>query len=170
LLSPSKSKEQQEIEAEMEPQQRRYFGEDFSPKLSDKQEKINPQKERNRISILCVVFQLIIACLSMLFYDMMPINPMYPPPLLNPLFINALCINIFFFIVLWFPRKNLKRWRKTVYSCLIFISTLLFIFSCSLIKDNNGLSSLPVLLIIWCIVALVDVVIYWLVKLVSFQA
>ena len=152
----------------MEPQQRMYFGEDFSSKLSDEQEKINTQKERNRISILWVIFQLIIACLSMLFYGTISINPMHPSSLLNTPSINTLCINIFFFIVLWFPRKNLKRWKKTVYSCLIFISTLLFIYFCSLINDNHGLAALPVLLILWCIVALVDVIIYWLVKLVSF--
>lgn len=154
----------------MEPQQRMYFGEDFSPKLVHEQEKINTQEEKSGISILHIVLQLIIACLSMLSYVMMRINPAEPPPLLNPLFINALCINIFFFIVLWLPRKHLKRWRKTVYSCLIFILTLLFTYSCSLIKDTNGLSALPALLIIWSIVALVDIIIYWLVKLVSFKA
>ncbi len=153
----------------MEPQQRMYFGEESSPRHAHEQEKINTQEEKRSISILCVVFQLIIACLSMLSYGMMPINPMHPPPLLNPLFINALCINIFFFIVLWFPRKNLKRRRKTVYSCLIFVSTLLFIYSYLIIIDLNGSSALPILLIAWCIVALVDVIIYWLVKLVSFK-
>ncbi len=149
----------------MEPQQRMYFGEDLSSKHAHEQEKINTQKERNSISTLCVVFQLIIAFLSVLFYAMRPIDSMHPPSLFNTPFINTLCINIFFFIVLWFPRKNLKRWRKIVYSCLIFISTLLFFLSCSLTIDRNGSGALPALLIAWCIVSLVDVVIYWLVKL-----
>jgi hypothetical protein len=154
----------------MEPRQRMYFGEEISPKLSDEQEKINTQEEKRGISILCVVFQLIIACLSLLSYSTAAIDPMHPPPLLNTAFINVLCINIFFFIVLWFPRKNLKRWRKTVYSCLIFISTLLFIFFCVLIGGNANSVDLAVLLIAWSIVALVDVIIYWLVKSVSFTA
>jgi presenilin-like A22 family membrane protease len=154
----------------MEPHQQHMFGEDFSPKLSDEQEKINTQEEKRGISILCVVFQLIIACLSTLSYALMPINPMHPPPLLNTAFINILCINGFFFIVLWFPRKNLKRWRKTFYSCLIFISTFLFIFFCAVIGGNAGSVDLAVLLIAWSIVALVDVIIYWLVKSVSFTA
>ena len=153
----------------MEPQQRMYFGEDLAPKHAHEQEKINPQKERNRISILCIVFQLIIACLSMLSYGMMPIKSSAPPPLLNTASINALCINIFFFIVLWFPRNNLKRWRKTVYSCLIFISTLLFLYSSLIIIDRNGSGALPILLIAWCIIALVDVIIYYLVKIVPLE-
>jgi presenilin-like A22 family membrane protease len=151
----------------MEPQQRMYYEEDFSSRLSHEQEKINPQKEKSSISILCIVFQLIIACLSMLYYGTMPIKSAEPPPLLNPLFINALCINIFFFIVLWFPRKNLKRLRKTLYSCLIFISTLLFLFSSLLIIGNTRSEALGGLIIAWSIVSLLDVGIYWLVKLVA---
>jgi hypothetical protein len=153
----------------MEPQQRMYFGKDLSLQHTHEQEKINPQKERNSISILCVVFQLIIALLSVLFYGMLPIKSSAPPPLLNTASINALCINIFFFIVLWFPRNNLKRWGKTVYSCLIFISTLLFLYSSLIIIDRNGSGALPILLIAWCIIALVDVVIYCLVKLVPLE-
>lgn len=148
----------------MEPQ-RMYFEEDFSPRLSHEQEKINTQKEKSSISILGIVFQLIIAFLSTSYYYIVAIDPRHPPPFLNTSFISALFLNIFFFIVLWFPRKNLKRLRKTLYSCLIFVSTLLFLFSSLLIIGNTGSEAPGGLIVAWSIVALLDVGIYWLVKL-----
>jgi len=97
----------------------------------------------------------------------MSINPRHPLPLLNTSLINMLLINIFFFIVFWFPRKNLKRLRKTLYSCLIFTSTILFLFFSLLIIGNTRSEALGGLLIAWSIVSLLDVGIYWLVKLVA---
>ena len=82
----------------------------------------------------------------------------------NSMLINALLINTFFFAALWFPQSWLRRTRKSLYACLLFVLTLLLVFLSLLViqADPGGFGGL---LGVWAIIAMLDTGLYWLLKL-----
>lgn len=120
------------------------------------QEKINVQKEMPPV-ILNIVLQFIIAFSS--YMNFMISNPRTAHSML----INTILINLFFFVALWFPQRGLRRRRKALYACLLFVLTLVLVVLSVIVTqaDRSGFGSLGIL----AIIALLDLGLYWLLKL-----
>jgi cation transport ATPase len=140
----------------MEPQhiyrQRETSNEEILYHENHQKEKISMQEE-SKSSILNIVFHCIIMFLSVMFY-MISTARRVPAVI-----VSMILINLFFFVLAWFSRKRIKRRRKNLYSCLIFVSTLALLFSSLMVIDADS-SNIGGLLILWSGAILLDIAIY----------
>jgi uncharacterized membrane protein len=135
----------------------------YRQRETSKSEKIlyneNPQKEKitvqeeNKPSILKIIFHCIIMSLSVLCYMISTVR------MASTVLASMVLINLFFFVLVWFPRIRIKRRRKNLYSCLIFVSTLALLFSSLMVIDADS-GNIGGLLILWGGAILLDIAIY----------
>lgn len=150
----------------MEPQDsdkpRRGYGLEETPfsRYSYEQQKINTHKVKLP-SALNIVFQLIIFLISIWLYLQTTLYLNAFPFIL----INYILINVFFFILNYIIFRNqFTTIRKILYSCLVFLSILVLLYvSVIVLSVGNGGD---ILLLSWCIIILLDVIIYWFAKII----
>ncbi len=127
-------------------------------RYSYEQQKINTHKVK-LLPALNIVFQLIIFLLSIWYYW----NSILNTSLF--LLINFILINIFFFILnLITIRNQFSTNRKKLYSCLIFLSTVVLLYVSIIVSPVEN--AVGILLLSWCIVILLDGIMYWLAKII----
>src|SRR5687768_17272320 len=93
--------------------------------LQGPEAKITEQKTGLSI-VLNGIFHVIILALTILFVMVGARGP----DINSVALINGITINLFFALIIWLPRKNIQRGRKTLYSCLLFFTTIFFLYIC----------------------------------------
>lgn len=148
----------------MEPQESDKPGWDYRleetpfSRYSYEQQKINTHKVK-LLPALNIVFQTIIIMLSLWFYW----NSTNEAS--SFLLTNFFLINIFFLILnIITVRNHFSINRKMIYSFLIFLSTLVFIYVSAIVSPVEN--SAGILLLFWCIVILLDGIMYWFAKII----